>query len=204
MNANRRRMWLLLAGAAAAVLLGFGTAALIAASGAFRGTHPAVWHASVARCTAPHLPGQVVSVALADMGPGMMGRPTGPGPAGPGSGWSGMRMMHLVADPTTAKAGTVSLHAFNTGHFTHEVMVLPLPTGQVPGQRPTGADGRIDEKGSLGEASRSCAAGMGDGIAPGAAGWTTLVLLPGRYELVCNVPGHYLAGMYAELDVTAR
>ena len=24
---------------------------------------------------------------------------------------------------------------------------------------------------------------------------------PGRYELVCNYPGHYRAGMYAELGV---
>ena len=41
-----------------------------------------------------------------------------------------------------------------------------------------------------------------DGIAPGAAGWVTLHLDPGRYELICNLPGHYAAGMYAELDVT--
>ncbi len=40
----------------------------------------------------------------------------------------------------------------------------------------------------------------GDGIAVGAAGWVTLE--PGRYELVCNLPGHYAAGMYNELDVS--
>lgn len=79
---------------------------------------------------------------------------------------------------------------------------MPLPSGQVAGQRPIGADGRIDESGGLGEASRTCAGGAGDGIAAGATGWTTLRLDPGRYELVCNLPGHYAAGMYTELDVT--
>ena len=74
--------------------------------------------------------------------------------------------------------------------------------GQGVGQRPTGSDGKIDEAGSLGEASASCAAGDGDGVVPGVTGWTTLTLTAGRYELVCSYPGHYRAGMYAELDVT--
>ena len=50
-------------------------------------------------------------------------------------------------------------------------------------------------------ASNECGAGAGEGIAPGDASWVTLALKPGRYELVCNLPGHYAAGMYAELDV---
>lgn len=33
--------------------------------------------------------------------------------------------------------------------------------------------------------------------------WTTVTLAPGRYELVCSLPGHYGAGMYSELDVVA-
>ncbi|MFE9491255.1 hypothetical protein ACFYNF_33245 [Streptomyces sp. NPDC006641] len=197
MNADRRRrMWLVLAGAAAALLLGIATTALLATTGAFRSPHPANWRApSAARCTAPPLPGQVVEVTLADMGPGMMGRSSGPSPGG------GMR---LIAHPTTVTAGTVSLRAVNAGYLTHEVIVLPLPAAQAPGQRPTGPDRRIDETGSLGEASRSCGAGAGDGIAPGTTGWITLTLRPGHYELVCNIPGHYLAGMYTELDVTGR
>ena len=31
--------------------------------------------------------------------------------------------------------------------------------------------------------------------------WTTLTLNPGRYELLCNIAGHYGSGMYTELDV---
>ena len=40
------------------------------------------------------------------------------------------------------------------------------------------------------------------GIAPGASGWTTVTLTPGRYELICNITGHYWTGMYTELDVS--
>lgn len=69
-------MWPVLAGAAAALLLGIATTALLATTGAFRSPHPANWRApSAARCTAPPLPGQVVEVTLADMGPGMMAAP---------------------------------------------------------------------------------------------------------------------------------
>ena len=41
----------------------------------------------------------------------------------------------------------------------------------------------------------------GDGIAPGTSSWVTLPLAPGRDELVCNLPGHYAAGMYAQITV---
>lgn len=37
---------------------------------------------------------------------------------------------------------------------------------------------------------------------PASNGWVTLHLPTGRYELLCNLPGHYTVGMYAELDVT--
>jgi uncharacterized cupredoxin-like copper-binding protein len=36
----------------------------------------------------------------------------------------------------------------------------------------------------------------GDGLAPGSTGWVTLTLKPGRYELVCDEPWHYAAGMF--------
>jgi uncharacterized cupredoxin-like copper-binding protein len=44
--------------------------------------------------------------------------------------------------------------------------------------------------------------GAGGGIAPGGVGWVALTLAPGRYELLCNIPGHYAAGAYTELDVS--
>ena len=31
----------------------------------------------------------------------------------------------------------------------------------------------------------------------------TLSLPPGQYALICNIPGHYMAGMHAALTVSA-
>ena len=137
-------------------------------------------------CAVPTAAGQRVDVVLADMG-GMMG---------------GRGRMMLRAVPGTVAAGTVTFVAANLGVRTHELVVLPLADGESAGSRPVGANGTVDEAGSLGEASRGCGAGPGDGIRPGQVGRVTLTLRPGRYELVCNEPGHYAAGMHAELDVS--
>lgn len=157
---------------------------------------------AAAACQPPaSLPGTAVTVMLADMGAGMMGGQPAMG------GWYGSPMMQgrwmmMRASPQTVPSGRVSLIAYNHGSGPHELLVLPLPDGAYVGARPVGADQAVDESGSLGEASASCNAGSGDGITPGAAGWVTLTLKPGRYELVCNLPGHYAASMSTELDVT--
>ncbi len=186
---RRPNLRLVVAGTLAAVVLGVGsTVALAAATGAFRSRSPIG-----AGCIPPRLAGVVVDVTLADMGAGMMGGPM------MGGAWRGTS--RVFVSPGVVPAGMVSLRVVNSGMRTHELVVLPLPAGQAAGARPVGADGRVDETGSLGEASRSCGAGAGDGISAGATGWVTLTLRPGRYELVCNLPGHYAAGMHAELDV---
>ncbi|MGQ5637894.1 MULTISPECIES: sulfocyanin-like copper-binding protein [unclassified Streptomyces] len=201
MNLHRRRVWSAVAIAAAALVLGVATTALMAASGAFHRAGPASWRAQSTRCTAPAAKGSVVDVTVGDTGRMMRG-PNWPAPNDGHPGWYGMGMMRLVAQPTTVPAGRVTLRVVNAGSLTHEVIVLPLPAAQAAGDRAIGSDGRVSEAGSLGEASRTCGSGAGEGIASGAAAWTTVTLKPGRYELLCNVPGHYAAGMYTELDVT--
>jgi uncharacterized cupredoxin-like copper-binding protein len=141
-------------------------------------------------CTPPTLPGQAVDVVLSDMG-GMMS----------GGTMSGARMMNVAASRSSIPAGDVSFRVWNAGMMVHELVVLPLPPDGVVGTRTVGSDGRVSEEGSLGEASRTCGEGAGEGIAPGVAGWVILHLDPGRYELICNLPGHYAAGMFTELDV---
>lgn len=142
-------------------------------------------------CVAPNLPGPVVNVSLTNMGGPMMRQPN--------------RMMNggmrMTADRSAVAHGTVSFLVTNWGSISHELVILPLPENQIPGTRPIGGDGTIDESGSLGEASNTCADGAGQGILPGASGWVTVTLPPGRYELVCNLPGHYEAGMYTQLTV---
>lgn len=144
-------------------------------------------------CTAPVPPaGASVQVTLADAGMSeMMG----------GDARSTARMM-LSGVPGTLSAGQVTFVASNRGWRTHELVILPLSPGAVDGQRVPDAEGRVNESGSLGEASGDCASGAGDGIRAGGAGWVTVTLRPGRYELVCNLVNHYAAGMHEQLTVT--
>jgi uncharacterized cupredoxin-like copper-binding protein len=100
-------------------------------------------------------------------------------------------------------AGQVSLVASNMGWRTHELVILPLASGASAGQRVPGSDGKVDEATSLGEASGSCASGKGDGIRAGTAGWTTVTLKAGHYEILCNLQNHYADGMWQELDVSS-
>ena len=210
--------------AAVLALAGGSTVAVAAVAGGFgpgSGLGPPSWRAgSVTGCTVPSLPGTVVDVTLTDMG-GRMGsgrRPDGRGRGGTGNGmgggWSsrsagpGPMMagpMSVDVTPTSVPTGTISLRVANNGVRVHELVVLPLADGAQAGRLAVGSDGRVNEDASLGEASATCAAGAGagEGIRATGSGWTTLSLAPGRYELVCNLPGHYLAGMFAELDVTA-
>ena len=90
------------------------------------------------------------------------------------------------------------------GSLVHELVVLPLADGHQVGERAIGSDNKVAEAGSVGEASRTFGPGGGDGIDAGALGWVMLDLAPGRYELECNLAGHYAAGMYTELTVHAR
>jgi uncharacterized cupredoxin-like copper-binding protein len=150
------------------------------------------YHYSPLTCLAPSsLPGHTVTVTLADMGMTQMG---GVAPMG--------AHMSLTVSSTTVAAGEVSLVASNRGWRKHELLILPLANGATDRQRIPGADGKVDETGNLGEASKSCSSGIGAGIQSGAVGWTTVTLSPGRYELVCNLQNHYADGMHQELSVS--
>lgn len=144
-------------------------------------------------CTVPSLSGIVINVRLTNMGGPMMGRPDGVMRGG---------AMRLTAERATVKHGRVSFFVTNDGSVNHEMVILPLPDSQIAGTRAIGGDAQVDEAGSFGEASNTCGEGSGQGILPGASGWVTVTLAPGRYELVCNLPGHYAAGMYTQLTVT--
>ena len=143
---------------------------------------------------APKLPGTVVNVALTNMGGSMMG--------GQGNARMGGGALGLSADHASVHHGTVSCLVTNDGSIDHEMVVLPLADSQTAGARSSGGDAKIDEAGSLGEASKTGGSGAGDGIVPGASGWVTITLARGHYELVCNLPRHYTAGMNTQLNVT--
>ena len=102
--------------------------------------------------------------------------------------------MVIKADPTTVKAGRVTLEAVNRSkNLVHEVLVIPAaPDGkELPYDSKTNT---IIEKRvhSLGEISE---------LKPGARGKLTLNLKAGTYILLCNQPGHYKSGMSTKLVV---
>jgi uncharacterized cupredoxin-like copper-binding protein len=106
----------------------------------------------------------------------------------------------MNADASSVPAGAVTFVASNFGRLNHELLIFPMaPDG--PGTRPVDTGGKIDEASSLGEASRSCASGVGDGIAPGTRSWITVNLSPGIYELLCDLPWHYANGMFTTITV---
>jgi uncharacterized cupredoxin-like copper-binding protein len=182
-----------LASAAVIALILAGGSTFFQSGRVLRGANSQYYSSSLS-CAAPtNLPGRIIKVEVGDMGMSqMMG-----GDARLGG------FMRLRANPTTIAAGEVSVLVANLGWRTHELVILPLPAGQSAGQRIPGSDGKVDETGSLGEASNSCGSGVGQGIEAGSASWITLALSPGRYELVCNLKNHYANGMYQEILVTA-
>ena len=186
MSARPSHTGLIVGAIVAGAALVIGTGALVAL-GVSQTATPATGAYGTITCSAPTLPGTSVDVQVTDAGDSMMGQIP-------------MRAT-LLATSVSVPAGKVSFVVANTGALVHELVILPLPA-DGPGTRPTGSDGKIDESRSLGEASRSCGAGTGDGIAPRSTAWTTVTLQPGRYELVCDQPWHYAAGMFDVLTVT--
>jgi uncharacterized cupredoxin-like copper-binding protein len=89
----------------------------------------------------------------------------------------------------TADAGTLRVTAKNSGSQPHEFVVIR--TDAAPGELPV-HDGRASEKGSVGEIAEQ---------EPGSSGSHAFRLKTGRYVFVCNVPGHYAAGMRGSLVV---
>ncbi len=104
------------------------------------------------------------------------------------------RDFHISVSPARVSAGRVVLTVHNRGPENHELIVVRLRHGALPLR----ADGiTVDEK-----ALKRSTIG---GLEPGAAGETRelrVTLTPGRYELFCNMSGHYLGGMHAELTVS--
>ena len=95
----------------------------------------------------------------------------------------------------SAPAGVVTFKVTNVSKDTiHEMIVMYRqdPTKPLPY---IDAENRVDEDraGDKGEVSE---------LDPGKSGTLTVPLKLGKYVLICNVPGHYGSGMWAEFDVT--
>jgi uncharacterized cupredoxin-like copper-binding protein len=133
------------------------------------------------------------------MGPGMMGYGMmGHGMMGPGmmmgQGMMG-GMMSIRVDQPTVKAGPVTFEVTNWSRSVlHEMLVVSVdnPTAPLPYDYP---QARVPEEQIkvLGEAAD---------LQPNVSKTFEVTLTPGSYLLICNIAGHYAAGMAAPLSAT--
>lgn len=136
--------------------------------------------------------GTVVNVSLWDKGANVEMAD------GLGMGMAGAHMskatMGIKVSMKSVKAGEVTFRVTNDSKDTvHEMVVSPIKGMDDP--LPYSADeNEVDEDaaGNLSEVSE---------LDPGKSGSLTLHLKPGKYILYCNVPGHYMSGMWTMLSV---
>jgi uncharacterized cupredoxin-like copper-binding protein len=92
--------------------------------------------------------------------------------------------MFVKADTTTVKAGKVMFAVKNTGATMHGLAIVKAPA--------KAAGGMLDE---------GTFVAKGKDLAAGATDMLMATLAPGRYELVCYMPGHYAAGQTLPFQV---
>jgi uncharacterized cupredoxin-like copper-binding protein len=93
----------------------------------------------------------------------------------------------MTPDPAEAAAGSVTFTLTNGGKLQHEMVVIRTDKGAAN----LGTDGEADETGAVDEIT----------VDAGQSGDLTVDLPAGAYALVCNLAGHYQAGMYADFTV---
>jgi len=104
-------------------------------------------------------------------------------------------IMGIKLSTDTARAGIVSFQVTNTSKDTiHEMVVAKLakPGEALPYNSKDNVvfEDKIDYVGEVEETD------------PGKAGTFTKALAPGQYILICNIAGHYAAGMWTTFTVT--
>ena len=99
----------------------------------------------------------------------------------------------LKTDSADVPAGRVTFAIKNTGAAKHEMVVLQTTDASLPIDSATGKAAE--------EATGIKHVGEFDGLDAGTTKALTLDLTAGTYQLICNYPGHYHAGMVATLIV---
>jgi uncharacterized cupredoxin-like copper-binding protein len=102
------------------------------------------------------------------------------------------RDFHITA-PRHLAPGRVKLVVANDGPDLHELIVVRDPSAALPMR----TDGLTVNE----EALAPVELGSLEPGAPGSVRALTVTLRPGRYEIFCNMAGHYMGGMHAVLVV---
>ena len=101
-----------------------------------------------------------------------------------------MKDRSFQSSTRTVPAGKVTFVVRNAGKKKHEFVVI----------RSDRHHHQLQAKGQ--QASEVGVKGEIEGFAPGGTKRLTLTLAPGKYVLICNLPGHYKAGQYLAFTVT--
>ncbi len=98
----------------------------------------------------------------------------------------------IALEETSTPAGSTTFDITNDGPSTHEFVVFKtdLAEDALPVDGSTVTEENLDLVDEV------------EDIAPGAGTSLTVDLEPGSYVVICNIEGHYTAGMYAALTVT--
>ncbi|HEY2888413.1 MAG TPA: sulfocyanin-like copper-binding protein [Candidatus Limnocylindrales bacterium] len=99
-----------------------------------------------------------------------------------------------VAAASTFKAGTVTFTIKNDGTIQHELLVFK--SDLAPAAYPQESGDIVEDGPGVDLLSD------GDNIDPSGSQQRTVQLTPGTYLFVCNIPGHFKAGMYTVVTVT--
>lgn len=100
-----------------------------------------------------------------------------------------LKEFSVAPQVSSAAPGKVTFRVTNTGSVLHEFVVLRTP---VAAGHLHVSNGSASEAGSVGEVAD---------LKPGATGSVTLTLQKGHYALICNQPGHYMAGQRTDFVV---
>jgi len=119
------------------------------------------------------------------------------GPAGPATALAITEHDFAITPAQTSiPAGLVDLQVTDHGPTAHELLIFQ--TDLAPDKLPLGPDGRVDETGD----GVQKVFDSGDNIDVGTTKTFHAALAPGNYVMICNLPGHYKAGMHTAFTVT--
>lgn len=136
--------------------------------------------------------GMMVPGAGSMMGPGMMGQ----GMMGQGSGTGMMMgMMAIRTDQDHAKSGSIKFDVTNWSRsLKHEMLIVATDNPNAPLPYDFASARVLEEQVKvLGDTSE---------LSPSQSKVLDVKLEPGSYLLICNVNGHYAAGMAIPFTVT--
>jgi uncharacterized cupredoxin-like copper-binding protein len=136
--------------------------------------------------------GPIAAIAFAGCG----GSSQNPSPTGKPTSKSSLEKDAVTLDDfninpatTALKAGKVAFSVTNKGKTAHEFVVIDTSKKAAK----LGHGSRVPERGNIGETGN---------VKPGHSKTIVLNLRKGHYAVICNDPGHYMAGMHKDLYVS--